>query len=170
MDSFSTGSWRISLNYLRFWTLIWFLLTSPGASGVSHHIECMWGEWVYVCVLLGFELRLWWQKMRRKFLLVLCVPIIQNYFWASGEVWLPCGLGKVWIRAAYLNFPLNVLILDILILKMLFISKRAMSAPGHQSDVNDSSFNNTRAKWLCLINSLSLSDKRYTMVIRCKWL
>lgn len=39
-----TGSWRISLNYLRFWTLIWF--------HVSCHLRCLYTSyWMYLkCV------------------------------------------------------------------------------------------------------------------------
>lgn len=50
---FTTGSWGISPNHLRFWTLIWLLPTSAGAWGVSHHIKCTW--YVSECVLIGLK-------------------------------------------------------------------------------------------------------------------
>lgn len=43
---FTTGSWGISPNHLRFWTLIWFLPTSAGARGISHHVKCTRCVWV----------------------------------------------------------------------------------------------------------------------------
>lgn len=78
---FTTGSWGISPNHLRFWTLIWFLPTSAVAWGASHHVKCTWC--VSECVLIGLKAK---SGEKLAFLLLLSAPIILDNFLADGYV------------------------------------------------------------------------------------